>query len=493
MKISLIFLSVHGVCALALFWGARKFKISKRWAALCTALFSISAPAVFLVWGPYRYVWLYAAAWGFFLLLAKGLERFYFFLRSQESLVRYLFWAAVCVFCGADWLLSIGEINLRRDELTFWSYAVRIHPDAGRLVHLADAYDRAHQPDKAKDLYLKAVQANPRALAAYQGLGRLARAEGHWQEAVEDGRQLISLDPRARSAYLDLGEAYRALGETPKAVETYSRLLELFPDDEKIHVQVIEAYGRAIAESPRDDLYKEKREEALAEFEQLSKRKHYNAGDYYNLGFLYEQVGGKDEAMRFYAKALQMKPDYPSALYNLADLYRDTGNFKEALGLYARLVHVHPREVQAYLNMGEIFNAMGDPPRARQFYLKVVKLSPDNGDAYFHLGYLSESQGELREAENYYEKAVEVAPKNAEAYYNLGNVYASLGQNAEAIASYLKTVGINPSHQDAFVNLSILSFKSRDFQGAIHYLENARALGYNPPSEYLKTLEPYRK
>ena len=143
--------------------------------------------------------------------------------------------------------------------------------------------------------------------------------------------------------------------------------------------------------------------------------------------------------------------------------------------------------------MGLIFNAIGDKPHARQFYLKVIALDPDNGDAYFNLGYLSESQGELSEAVNYYEKAVEVAPKNAEAYYNLGNVYASLGQKGEAIAAYLKTVGINPRHQDAFVNLSILSFKSRDFQGAIHYLEDAKALGYNPPAEYLKTLEPYRK
>ena len=143
--------------------------------------------------------------------------------------------------------------------------------------------------------------------------------------------------------------------------------------------------------------------------------------------------------------------------------------------------------------MGIIFNALGDQQRARQFYLKVIELDPNNGDAYFNLGYLSESQGELSDAVNYYEKAVEVAPKNAENYYNLGNVYASLGQNGEAIASYLKTIGLNPRHQDAFVNLSILSFKARDFQGAIHYLEQAKALGYNPPAEYLKTLEPYRR
>ena len=321
---------------------------------------------------------------------------------------------------------------------------------------------------------------------------RLAQEEDHWEQVIEYCQKIITLAPQTPQAYLDLGEAFRFLGQPTQAVETYSRLLDLFPDDEEIDIKVIEAYGRAVADAPQDQLYKEKREEVLADFEQLSKRKKYTAADYYNLGFLYEQVGGKEEAIRFYTKAVQMKPDYKDSLYNLANLYRDAGNYKLAMGLYGRLVHFHPKFVQGYLNMGLIFNALGDKQRARQFYLKVIALDPGNGDAYFNLGYLSESQGDLSGAVNYYEKAVEVAPKNAEAYYNLGNAYASLGQNGEAIASYLKTVTINPKHQDAFVNLSIMSFKSKDFQGAIHYLEDAQTLGYNPPAEYLKTLEPYR-
>jgi len=409
--------------------------------------------------GPYRFYGLYTIAFFVFLFLARATELFFIFLENQESIVRFLFWAAVVVFCGAVVLTSISEINLRRDALTFWMYESKKHPDASSMNNLADAYYKSKIFGKAREYYQKA----------------------------------IALNPRLPQAYLGLGEAFRVLGESPQAVATYSRLLSLFPNDEKIDVKVIEAYGRAIADNPRNDLYKEKREEVLADFEQLSKRKNYNAADYYNLGFLYEQVGGKEEAMRFYTKAVQMQPDYKQALYNLANLYRDAGNYKIALGLYGRLVHFHPKFVQGYLNMGIIFNTIGDQQRARQFYLKVIDLDPDNGDAYFNLGYLSESQGELSEAVNYYEKAVEVAPKNAEAYYNLGNVYARLGQNGEAIASYLKTAGINPRHQDAFVNLSILSFKSGDFQGAIHYLADAQALGYNPPVEYLKTLEPYRK
>jgi len=493
MEISLAFLIVHCLCSIALAVSAWFWKINKRWIFLFTFLFFISQPAVFLIWGPFRFYGLYAAAFFVFLFLAKGIERFYVFLENQEAIVQFLFWAAVVVFCGAVILTSISEINLRRDALTFWMYESKRHPDASSMNNLADAYDRSKNLDKAREYYQKAIDIDPKFIKAYEAMARIAGETGSWDQAIEYFQRIIALNPQLPQAYLGLGEAFRVLGRATQAVETYSRLLSLFPGDEKIDVKVIEAYGRAIADNPQNDLYKEKREEVLADFEQLSKRKNYSAADYYNLGFLYEQVGGKEEAMRFYTKAVQMKPDYKQALYNLANLYRDTGNYKTAMELYGRLVHFHPKFVQGYLNMGLIFNALGDQQRARQFYLKVIDLDPENGEAYFNLGYLSESQGELSEAVNYYEKAVEVAPKNAEAYYNLGNAYASLGQNGEAIASYLKTVGINPRHQDAFVNLSILSFKSRDFQGAIHYLKDAQALGYNPPVEYLKTLEPYRK
>jgi tetratricopeptide (TPR) repeat protein len=493
MAISFAFFAGHCICSIALAVSALAWNINKRWVSLFTFFFFISPPAVILIWGPYRLYGLYAAAFLFFLLLSKGTDQFYIFLKNQEAIVRSLFWAAVVVFCGAVVLTSISEFNLRRDALTFWMYELKKHPTSRNMNNLADAYYTSKNFSKAQEYYQQALTLDPKSVRAYEGQARLAKEEGNWDQAIDFYQRIIALNPRLPQAYLGLGEAFRVLGESPQAVETYSRLLSLFPDDEKIDVKVIEAYGKAIAQDPKDDLYKEKREEVLADFEQLSKRKKYNAADYYNLGFLYEQVGGKEEAMRFYTHAVQMQPDYEQALYNLANLYRDAGNYKIAMALYERLVHFHPKNSLGYLNMGLIFNASGDGPRARQFYLKAIDLDPDNGDAYFNLGYLSESQGELREAVNYYEKAVEVSPKNAEAYYNLGNVYASLGQNGEAIASYLKTVGINPRHQDAFVNLSILSFKSRDFQGAIHYLEDAKALGYNPPVEYLKTLEPYRK
>ncbi|MBF0504417.1 MAG: tetratricopeptide repeat protein [Candidatus Omnitrophica bacterium] len=493
MAPSFIFLLGHCIAVGLFFLSACVWKIDKRWAFFFAFLVFINPTAVFLIWGPFRSYALYAAVFIIFLLLSRGTGRFHIFLKTQEAVVRFLFWSAVSVFGGAVLLTSISQINLRRDALTFWRYESRQHPTSQVMTNLADAYERAQELSKAQEFYQKAIQMDPQCIKAYVALARMATQRGAWEASLAYNQKIIALKPQDAQAYLGMGEAYRAMGRGKEAVEIYSRLLERFPDNEEIYVKVIEAYGQAIKVYPQDTLYQEKREEVLADLEELSKRRKYSATDYFHLGFLYEQVGGKEEAMRFYTKAVQMQPDYAQALYNLALLYQDSGNYKTALELYGRLLHFHPKFVSGYLNMGMIFNALGDQSRARQFYLKVIALDGDNGNAYFDLGYLSESQGEMREAINYYEKAIEVSPKNAEAYYNLGNVYAGLGQHAEAIALYLKTVGINPRHQDAFVNLSILSFKSRDFAGAIHYLEQAKALGYNPPAEYLKTLEPYRK
>ncbi len=493
MGISIVYLIGHCICSAALALSCLAWKVNKRWACLFTFLFLISEPAVFLIWGPYRYVGLYAASFLFFLVLSKAIDKFTIFLKTQESIIRFLFWVALAVFGIAVISTSIFEIDLRHDALKFWKYESTRSPSALNMENLADVYYASKDLVLSQEYYQKAITVDPKSIKAYEGLSRIAHDNSDWGHAIEACQKIIVLNPQQPQAYLGMGEAYRQLGKATQAVETYSRLLDLFPDDEKIDIKVIEAYGHAIADDPQNDIYKEKREEVLADYEQLSKRKKYNAADYYNLGLLYEQVGGKEEAMRFYTKAVQMQPDHEQALSKLADLYKDSGNYKLAMELYEHLEHYHPRNASGYLNMGLILNALGDQEKARQLYLKVIDLDPENGDANFNLGYISESQGELSEAVNYYEKAVEDNPKNAESYYNLGNVYASLGQKGEAIAAYLKTVGINPRHQDAFVNLSILSFKSRDFQGAIHYLEQAQALGYNPPVEYLKTLEPYRK
>ena len=491
------FLIVHCIITIILFLGLQlKFK---RLTAFTGAIVFALYPGHVLMLAQNRYNWKNALMYLVILCVSVGFafifERLLTFLKSQEKIVRDLFKVGVAALILGLAVLSVQTNAAFKDKESVWRFRVKYAGGAFELTQLADILNGKAGAEAYEiiNLYAQAIKKDPHYVNAYIHLADYYHRLGKDADAIVTLKQSMQFNSKSSQAYFDLANLYQISGNAKEAIEVYNSLLKMNPDEEQNYVRIIEAYGEAIKKYPQYIIYQEKREELLAEYEQFSKRKTYTAADYYNLGFLYQQVGGNEEAMRFYRKALALDPKHEKSLYSLANLYQLTGDIRMALALYERLLTVNSRSTLTYLNMGIIFNALGDAAKAKLLYQKVIGLDANNADAYFNLGYLSESAGELREAINFYEKAVENNPKHAEAYYNMGNVYASLDQRPESIAAYLKTVVINPNHQNAYVNLSILSFKAKDFQGAIQYLDEARVLGYTPPDEYLKTLELYRK
>lgn len=521
---------VHALIVLILFMGLT-LRVGTAAAFVGGLLFGIY-PGHALVWtrGSWHF-WdflLYAALLMASVAIAFAFQRFTNFLYTQEKIVRYLL--MVCLGALIGWMaVETMRINTPwQDVVSLYRWrALHVHTarDLNALAQLlrrqpeylkAQQYEHSRwrilaqqkdetapalaQPDPAMTaltdeitaLYRESLAVDKGRVETYHEMAGFFRDIGRTKDAKDVYKQVLTIDPKQRETYFLLGQMYEEERSPTLVIEMYNELLKLYPDDETVAASIIDAYSRALARHPEATIYQEKREEVLGAYEQLSKRKKYTANDYWNLGFLYEQVGGFEEAVRYYRKALELQPNHQKALYNLAYSYQASGDVKTALELYDRLLHFYPKFAGAYLNMGVIYNTMGDSAKAEYMYQKVIRLEPNNAQAYLYLGYLNESTGELREALNDYEKAVEYNPQYSEAYYNMGNVYAALHQYPEAVASYLKTIAIDPNHQNAFVNLSILEFKSGDYPSAKQYLEEARLLGYNPPESYVKALEGYK-
>ena len=92
-----------------------------------------------------------------------------------------------------------------------------------------------------------------------------------------------------------------------------------------------------------------------------------------------------------------------------------------------------------------------------------------------------------------YNREIAMDPNNADGYYGLGNVYAKLKMNDRARENYFKSVEVNPGYVDGWVNLAVLSFLEKNYEEAVKYYEKALSLGYQPPAEFIKALEQYRK
>jgi tetratricopeptide (TPR) repeat protein/transglutaminase-like putative cysteine protease len=103
--------------------------------------------------------------------------------------------------------------------------------DAESLAEAASARLLASDFTDAARLALKAVQADPKAIPAWNTLGLAYLGHGEVQKAVEAFNKVIELNPYDRSAYHSLGSALYDLGRNDEAIAAVRKHIEIVPLD----------------------------------------------------------------------------------------------------------------------------------------------------------------------------------------------------------------------------------------------------------------------
>lgn len=185
-----------------------------------------------------------------------------------------------------------------------------------------------------------------------------------------------------------------------------------------------------------------------------------------------------DEAIGYFSRALELKPDYDLALINMANAYRRLGRDDAALAGYEHYLRVDPRNAYVWYQVGEIHLDRGDPARAEQHFRQALaiddKVAParnamgalafQRGDraaaeahvraalaikadvrlAHYNLAVFAEESGDMATAEAEYRQELALHATTYKAAFNLARLHARLGRTDEAIASYRQAIDINP-------------------------------------------------
>jgi CHAT domain-containing protein len=233
------------------------------------------------------------------------------------------------------------------------------------------------------------------------GLGQIATAEGHYENAISLAlesaaifHQLGSADGEAR-AYNDAGFAYMNAGNYPEAARNLEVALHLSDENRLTKTPVI----------------------ALN-----------------NLGNVYYYEAKYSEAFRSYNNALERAGPYltePWAVYwkritllNLATLYQRIGNDQSALAMYKTIEQSAADASQAFLghlyaNVGVLYRHLGDPEKALDAYGKAEHAYAQQHDVDGELGVLKNTGivlalnlGRFPQALNTFTKARELALKS---------------------------------------------------------------------------------
>ena len=59
-----------------------------------------------------------------------------------------------------------------------------------------------------------------------------------------------------------------------------------------------------------------------------------------------------DEAITFYKRMLELRPDYVDALLNMGNAFQEQAKFDEAISSYSKVLCLKPDYADAHLNMG---------------------------------------------------------------------------------------------------------------------------------------------
>ena len=261
---------------------------------------------------------------------------------------------------------------------------------------------------EALENFEKAKMLKPQDTTAYLYGGISAQQEGNMELALENYHKLIELDINDPSIYESVVYLERAENEdNEKALEIVTLAREKFPENENLAKEEISLL-----------IITEQTDEASKKLEQAIAVEPDNALLYYNLGFLYDQMGDqakeagdttearvqKDKAIEQYKEAIEREPDNFEA------------NFNTAVNYYNRAAALVTTANEMDL---------------KQFQQNGGKL-------------MEQSKVDFNNALPYLEKAREVQPDDVTVLTTLVTVYQQLGmdEKAEETNKHLETVSV---------------------------------------------------
>ncbi len=172
----------------------------------------------------------------------------------------------------------------------------------------------------------------------------------------------------------------------------------------------------------------------------------------YYLGWHYETVGRKPEAMEHYRLAAKLKPNYAEPWNGLGCLLAEGNHFAEALPCFEAAVQAKPDHVEYRFNLAKALGALRRVPEAIAQHEETLRRNPDFVAAHQDLGLALAYLGKFDEAIPHLRTAVRLQPNDAALRLDLGKTLANAGQSAAAIEALTEALRLQPDHvQTRFV------------------------------------------
>jgi tetratricopeptide (TPR) repeat protein len=376
---------------------------------------------------------------------------------------------------------NVGHaLESRKDfvgAMKYFEKAVTIQPDdIGTYINLGRTYNHLKMYKEAEETYLRAksllpasrpgetyqARVAPNHLNVFVNLATLISRNGtRLEEADLLYRQAISMRADYTQAYINRGDILLKLNRTKEAQEVYETALTYEQDNPDLLYNLAVVllnqgeYSRAMAYLNKalehdPDHYQALLNSAILiqetgsvelrqlAFERLMKivdQGKVNERVFFNLGMLSMDNKDSTAAEKWFRKAVEVKPDFRSALFNLALLLSETGRSLESAPFLQTLLWHNPDHVKGLILLGDLYvNHLRDLPAAERCYRHILRVDPDNIQAQHNLCVVMVEAGDLPLARDCLRETLARAPTEEYIAKHLAIVEDRLEQQVSADA-----------------------------------------------------------
>jgi tetratricopeptide (TPR) repeat protein/tRNA A-37 threonylcarbamoyl transferase component Bud32 len=199
-------------------------------------------------------------------------------------------------------------------------------------------------------------------------------------------------------------------------------------------------------------------------------------GAHLNLGFALERSKSRlDEAIAEYREAIRLNQDFAEAHINLGTALRNKGQLDEAIEVYREAIRINKNLAGPHIGLGNALRDKGQLDVAINEYREAIRINTNFAEAHTNLGIALSEKGQLDAAIDEHHEAIRIRKDFAEPHNSLGALLMGKGRLDEAIAEYREAIRIQKDHANAHYNLgNALHKKGRPDEAIAEYQEAIR-------------------
>ena len=207
---------------------------------------------------------------------------------------------------------------------------------------------------------------------------------------------------------------------------------------------------------------------------------------YINLGFILNESGEPNEAIKLLEKALMLDANNYLALNNLADAHEQLAQFKQAIHCYEQVIALEPTLSVVHYNLGTIYQKIGRPELSIKYLLESIKLNHKFPLAFNNLANSYREVGEIELSIQNYKNAIHLDSNLNGSLLNLVTLCVQLKRHNSSLRENDLFLSLHDSISQASPKASLVfaiyEFMFQNFEKCLNYLqiyESFEAVAFN--------------